>query len=238
MLEQEQSDGKFNYPYRSTMAEEFSDHPKKFELSVSDNFSIQDVIDQRKGDILEIAGFCSLGYYFLDGISLPKAVILGNIDTRAIKSEDLDDSHPQEYTDEAEGEIDMIMDDTHAERADSSLGVVLSTRLSYYPEYNLHYDEDEMRERAESASRRVIEQGDGDTTEDIVKDSLRLKAASEVFRKLEPGGLYITDMTQDEIDVMKLLGFQLRASLSKIEKNEEPYYYVVLQKPTDDSMVQ
>ena len=232
MSEKEEAAKEINYPYRSVMTKEFSTHSDEYELFVSDNFSMQDVILQRKGDILEIAGFCNFGYYFLDELSLPRPVTIGNIDSQIDKSKD-----SEKHTDEVENKIDIIMDGMDFKYADNSLGVVLSAYLTHYPEYNPQdYDEDGMRELAESAPSRVLEQGDA--SREILKDSLRLNIASEVYRTLEPGGLYLTDVTQDEKEVMELIGFQLKASISKLDEDEAPYYYVVLQKPTDSSMVQ
>lgn len=237
MLEKEEPTKTFSYPYQSVMAQEFAIHPEKFEVFVSAKFSIQGVIDERKGDFLEIAGPSDLGYYFLEEVSLSKPVTISNIDPQKIRSKDPNYAQYQEYADEVESKIDKIVDGTSIQQADNSFGMVLSSHLTTYPEYNLQgRNEDVALKLATSAPRRAVEQGH--ISEDILSDSLRLKIASEVYRTLEPSGLYMTDLTQDELKAIQLLGFQLKASVSKFEENEVPYYYVVLQKPVSSSMVQ
>ena len=65
--------------------------------------------------------------------------------------------------------------------------------------------------------------------------SLRLRVSKEVYRVLEPGGLFLTDGENDDLHALIALGFTVRSVASTVCYDGARYHYAVLQKqdPSD-----
>lgn len=186
---------------------------------------IDEVLHQIRGPILELGGPSELGYYFLEGQALPSRPIISNV---------MPDS--QKYSPNREqlnSLTDLIIDGRNLENVpDDSLGAVLTSYLS-------EVDGDETKAQRDRVVTLMEDAANiGEISTELMETSLRLKIAKEVFQKLEPGGLYFTDTSPEELKVQELLGFTSVAVYdrnSTDETNSTQRYYVVFQKPPTGS---
>ena len=87
--------------------------------------------------------------------------------------------------------------------------------------------------QAEAAEKHIAHTGELDDRAFVV--SLRLAVAREVYRALQPGGLYLTDGTSDQVKALQAIGFTKLAEIDVNQFDSElvgaaPYYELVLQK--------
>lgn len=227
------------YPYESKLAKAIPGgwsrlfrrnmHPQY----VENNFSLEDELPLREGPFVELGGPTESGYFHLDGHTLPKRVIVSNINLRGTQLP-LDD----DYIEFVEGTTDLVLDGTDTGLPKNSLGMVLA---SHIPRYDLlecsqlEEEQDRHLARANSATREAVQQGK--ITNTMLEAALRLKMGREVYRVLEPGGLYLTDGNDFELAAHELLGLQMKAYVQVRKDDEETYYQVVLQKPDCASTV-
>lgn len=218
----------YGYPFPSEVAEQA--HEALIKGLMPDEWhapgeDIDKILHQIKGPILELGGPSELGYYFLDGQALPSRPIISNV---------IPDS--QKYSPNREqfnSLTDLIIDGRNMENVpDNSLGAVLTSYLS-------EVDGDETEDQRDKVTTLMKEAASsGEISAELMEISLRLKIAQEVFRKLEPGGLYFTDTSPDELKAQELLGFTPIAVYDRSsadESNSTQRYDVVFQKPPTDS---
>jgi hypothetical protein len=219
----------YQYPYKSEVAKLAAREkrifwrPNKYKTFTDKNFSLENELQRLNGPFLELGGPTEEGYFHLDRMQLPKRVLLSNVD--------MPDFIPQEYRDSVADSIDFVIDGSDIDLPEDSLGMVMASHIPYISFDR--FDSDGQLDLAKNAPLRALEQGA--ITPDILDDSLRLKMASEVYRTLEPGGLFLTDGRAEDIAACELLGFQVMASVSDARYDEDDdingYYRVVLQKP-------
>lgn len=210
-------DTRYEYPYSSYLTEKVKSG--KFQSYTQPDFSLGQELRDRKGAFLEIGGPSDYGYFHLDGLKLDRPIAITNIDRNSLPAA----LNPALL----KSQIDFLMDGTNTGLSSESVGLVLSSHL------NIVKKEEETDVRkikgAESALREAV--NTGELTDELMDHYLPLEIAAEVYRILEPGGLYLTDGEQNAIAAFQMLGFQLREWVEQVpEKGGEPYYYVVLQK--------
>lgn len=223
------ADKTYQYPYESEVARLAEREKRKFwrlnkyKTFSTKNFSLKSELQQLDGPYLELGGPTEEGYFHLDRLRLPKRVLLSNVE--------MPDFIPQEYRDSVASSIDLVIDGGDIDLPDDSLGMVMASHIPYIPFDR--FDSDEQLNLAKDAPFRALEQGV--VTPDLLEVSLRLKMASEVYRTLQPGGVYLTDGRFEDVAACELLGFQMMASVSDARYDEDEdmngYYRVVLQKP-------
>jgi len=219
----------YQYPYKSEVARLAGREkrrfwtPNKFKTFAAKNFSLENELQQLDGPYLELGGPTEEGYFHLDRMQLSKRVLLSNVE--------MPDFISQEYRDSVANSIDLVIDGGAIDLPDASLGMVMASHIPHIPFDQ--FDSDEQLNLAKDAPFRALEQGA--VTPDLLEVSLRLKMASEVYRTLQPGGVYLTDGRFEDVAACELLGFELMASVSdaRYDEDEDPsgYYRVVLQKP-------
>jgi hypothetical protein len=222
------------YPYRSLLA----DSARMVSESGGDilewrapGVDLDKVFQQAKGPVLEIGGPTEIGFYFLDKRALPSRPIIGNVTT--------------ENWDGSTFEVDMMIDGRDLPFADHSLGMVLSAHIPKYDYVDEHIgpltqadDDADLFNLAISRAKATLELVTETKVVDreVMESSLRFAIAHEVYDKLIPGGLYLTDGEQFEIDAYGALGFELIASFDEISLVTitgipEHSFSVVLRKP-------
>jgi hypothetical protein len=219
----------YQYPHASKVARLASLEkrkfwrPNKYKSATHKGFLFEEELQQRRGPFLELGGPTDEGYFHLDQVQLPKRVLLSNVE--------MPDFVPQEYRDDVANSTDFVIDGSDIDLPDDSLGMVMASHIPYISFDK--FDSDGALARAKDAPLRALEQGA--ITPDILEASLRLKMASEVYRTLEPGGLFLTDGHFKDVSACELLGFQLMTSVVDARdcyrQDDNRYYRVVLQKP-------
>jgi len=181
------------------------------------------------GPVLEIGGPTRYGYYFLEGRPLHTKPIMSDI-----KQHD---------------GVEQLFDARDIPFPDDSFGIILSNNIPLHDptrnyigpltEKDTIADVWDIRDLAVTSARAVIERVGKEQVIDTraLQDSLRLGIAREVFRKLKPGGLYLTISEKIERDAFKALGFELLASvdLDASWNGPDPYpdELMVYRKPAD-----
>lgn len=219
----------YYYPFKSSVAKDvralrkLGDKERDWRHETID---LDEAFKKTRGPILEIGGPTATGYYYLENRKLSQKPIITNID-------------------EGMGKVNRIIDGRHLPCDDNSLGVVLS---SHIPRYDLLDPKVHaiklrfIRQRVWNHRLKKVNKMIADMFEknyvhkNALKLSLRYAIAAEVFKKLKPGGLYLTDGRKDEVGVLNLLGFVPIAaldegSLAKVTDDDEEVYSIVLQKP-------
>jgi hypothetical protein len=220
----------YQYPYKSEVARLAGREkrkfwtPNKYKTFTAKNFSLESELRQLDGPYLELGGPTEEGYYHLDNMQLSKRVLLSNVE--------MPDFVPQEHRDSVASSIDLVIDGGAIDLPDASLGMVMASHIPYISFDR--FDSDDQLNLAKDAPSRALEQGE--VTPDLLEVSLRLKMASEVYRTLQPGGVFLTDGRPEDVEACELLGFEVMASVfdARYDEDEDPggYYRVVLQKPT------
>lgn len=228
----------YYYPYASEQARQAIAAQKqgaKIEEWHKPGNTLQQIITDLSGPILEIAGPTDSGYYFLDSIELPSSVIITNIT-----------HEPAPFAPnkaELATRVEQIIDGRRIPYGDATFGAVLAAHLSIIDDHEYDFSnlsDDEGRQLSEqivateNAERLSVKTGT--INEEVIRLSLRFGVAKEVFRVLKPGGLYITDATPAQAKLFEMLGYEKIAwlNLNSIESEPdvtEPYFELVLQKP-------
>jgi hypothetical protein len=224
----------FMYPYASRLASEvrvgreLGLAPDEWHANGVD---LDKVFRAIQAPILEIGGPTQSGYYFLDNRPLPSRPVIGNVNDRY-------------YDGETIPGIDLIIDGRSLPVGNESLGMVLSGHLPKYEvnnsgdrepsEEDIVKDSDFALERANIMMQRVARTGM--VSEEALSASLRLSIAKEVYTKLIPGGVYLTDADAFEVGAYEALGFEVLAtidegSLTALTGDDEHYLYIILRKP-------
>lgn len=217
------------YPYQSHLAQNVNSlrtrllHRGKFSQYADAGFSLDEELSRRHGPFIELGGPTESGYFYLHKKVLPKRVIASNIRV---------DHRLEAYAQFVERMTDLVLDGADLELPSGSMGMVLAShipRTAYLPESANGQWLDIVC--ANNACREAARRGE--VSEGMLYSSLRLKIAKEVGRVLEPGGLYLTDGTADELTAYQCFGPQIRAYIRDDSRDPEgdPYYYAVLQKP-------
>ena len=227
----------FYYPYPSTIAKEVIE-AKRSNRDIDEwwkpGVDFQKLVAHLSGSILEIGGPTDVGYYFLDNIQLPSRVIISNITQGTLRF--------TPNKDELDKATEKLIDGRDLPYSDNSLGMVLSAHISLVDDHEHDFSDisddqlatlNQQIKRSEIATRRMAQMGKIDP--ETLEVAQRVAIGHEVFAKLQPGGLYITDATPDELKAYHILGFTEIAhidthSIDPSTQDVEPYYYVVLQK--------
>ena len=227
----------FSYPYPSTIAIEVI-AAKRNNIEIDEwwkpGVDFQKLVAHLSGPILEIGGPTDGGYYFLDNIQLPSRVIISNIAQGTLRF--------TPNKDELDKATEKLIDGRDLPYSDNSLGMVLSAHISLVDDHEYDFSDisdnqlatiDQQIKRSGIATHRMAETGEIDP--EALEVAQRIAIGHEVFAKLQPGGLYITDATPDELNAYRVLGFTEIAhidthSLDPATQDVEPYYYIVLQK--------
>lgn len=229
---------KYEYPYKSEVAQwkrmttkhrrdEYGDYyPEVGYEYVEPGFSVENELNTRVGQFLELGGPTDFGYYHLDGVQMNRRIIVSNVGDEKIRS------YNPDYADDLIGRTDMDIDGTNIDLPDGSLGAVFASHIPY-----LHnpdsFNDDEALRMAKAIPKQAMEQGF--ISEDHFDLSLRLDIADEVYRKLEPGGLYFTDGITRDVHALVLMGYELKALVDR--DKFDSYHHIVLQKPIAESAV-
>lgn len=223
----------FRYPFDSSFAKQFArarEDGAEIDEWQQPGLDLPELISCLEGPILEIGGPSDQGYYYLRDVNLPSRVIISNVTQNAMP-----------YAPNAkllQVMIEKIVDGRHFPYEDNSLAMVLASHLSLVDERQYDFSDisdvetekwtDDMHE-----SEKVLKEAadSGIIDEKVLKVSLRFGIASEALRALKPGGIYMTDATEDEIKVYELLGFTKIASINRQPLDyDKPYFDVVFQK--------
>lgn len=227
----------YEYPYISEVAQWKHMTPKHRHAEFGGNyfepgfeyvepgFLVEDELNRRNGPFLELGGPTDSGYYHLDGVQLKKRIIVSNVGDEKIRS------YNPDYADSLIGKTDIDIDGTNIGLPDGSLGAVFASHIPYLGNM-ADYGDDTALYMARGASKQAVEEGGVDSRH---KDlSLRLDIADEVYRKLEPGGLYFTDGMPRDMHAFALMGYELKALFDRDKRYS--YFYAVLQKPIEHPM--
>lgn len=190
---------------------------------VEPGFSVEEELNRREGPFLELGGPTESGYYHLDGVQMKKRIIVSNVGDAVIRA------YNPEYADELIGKTDIDINGTDINFPDGSLGAVFASHIPYLHDIE-DYGDDEILRKARGASRQARKEGVVDVRH--TDASLRLKIADEVYRTLEPGGLYFTDGMTNEMHAFSVMGYELKALYDRDKRF--PYFYAVLQKPLEE----
>lgn len=227
----------FYYPYPSTIAKEVIE-AKRTNSEVDEwwkpGVDFQKLVAHLSGPILEIGGPTDIGYYFLDNIQLPSRVIISNIAKGTLRF--------APNKDQLDKATETLIDGRDLPYPDNSLGMVLSAHISLVDDHKYDFSDisddqlaaiNQQIEKSQMATHRMAQTGKID--QEALEVAQRIAIGHEVFAKLQPGGLYITDATSDELKAYHVLGFTETAridaaSIDPATEDIEPYYYIVLQK--------
>lgn len=224
----------YHYPFESEFSKQFAEARAKG-VVINEwhqpGLRLQEIISHLEGPILEIGGPSDQGYYFLHDVELPSRVIISNVTNTAMRF--------APNAGRLQSMIEKIIDGRKVPYQDNSLGMVLSSHLSRVDEPNLDFstmtDEQqrEWSERLERCEKAIKYAADtGDITKEELKLSLRFGIACEVWRALKPGGIYMTDATDEEIKVYERIGFTTLAYIDRLPLDYGTSYYdVVFRKP-------
>jgi hypothetical protein len=232
---QAEKPGGFTYPFASVLAQEariLRGLGVKVEEWRAPEVDLDEAFRLAGGPILELGGPTETGFYFLEDRSLPSRPVVTN------RNKEYYDGEPIEG-------VELIIDGRELPFGDETLGVVLSAHIPKYdiqdPKYDLLKDKEERNKsldfslaQANEAMQRVsVTQG---VDEAAVNESLRLAIAQNIYDKLVPNGLYLTDADEYEVDAYRALGFEVIASFDEatlvaLSGSDEHYFSLVLRKP-------
>lgn len=170
--------------------------------------TMQSLVDNINGPLLEIGGPTEKGYKSLDKITIPTGLIISNI--------------------EKQTGLDMLADIRSLPFGPRKLGGVIVSCLSRIPEeranlfpdaatsfsWNDIYQADMHTDELLCNTRNGTVTGWNDT--EVMNFSLRLSLLRQARRTVEPEGLLIAQRFNDEeVDLAKTLGFEIVADFNK-----------------------
>lgn len=224
----------YRYPFSSEQALEVAKanrEGKQVHYWVKPGVNLADLFLSKKGTVLEIGGPSDCGYLFLQDVEFSAPVVITNIK-----------SNPFPSMPDAKGlanYVKKVVDARSIPYPDGSLAIVLAQHISMvddsqYDFTNLSDKEHEQLQNMIDRSRELENQiaKTGLITEEALRVCLRLAIAKEVYTKLQPGGLYVTDVTPDQRKALEILGFSVIAEFDRalLYEYDESHYDVVLVK--------
>jgi hypothetical protein len=190
-------------------------------LWADDGFEVAEALAATKGELLEIGGPSFDGYYFLDGVELPRKLTISNIFEEPFAVERMDER--------AKKRIDKLVDARDLPYGNDSLGLVMAHYLSYALDDKPHTRKAHQSDKWNIAMNEMAKIILGGLKAAEAKTALRVQFLCEAYRGLESGGLLITDGGLDELQIMQQIGFVPKAILLDGMSMQE----AVLQKPTN-----
>lgn len=206
---------KAKFPYRPKDAVEGID----YWVWRDKNFDLGEVLAKSQGDLLELAGPTLTGYYFLDDVTLPRAITITNIFKEPY--------HDEAMNRRARKRVSKLVDARDLPYKDNELSLVLAHYLSYGLDEELHTRKSHESKNWLRGKNEMAEMFLGLRKISEADFAQRIQMLHEAYRALEPGGILITDGQLSELTLMKKVGFIPRAMYVDGLDMEE----VVLQKP-------
>jgi hypothetical protein len=210
------------YPYKSKMRRKLAKRREGMDYVLwrADDFDVAEALVGTKGELMEVGGPSFDGYYFLEGVALPRKLVISNIFDETFAFDDMN-KRASKY-------ISRLVDARDLPYDDNSLGLVLVHYLSYALDAKPHTRRAHENEQWDRAMAEMAEIILGQRKPENAKVAQRVQCLLEAYRVLEPGGLLITDGKLAELQIMKQIGFVPKAILVDEHLDMEE---VVLQKP-------
>lgn len=223
-----------HYPFPSRYAAELAEARragKQPHYWVKPGFDIQARLKGIQGPFIEIGGPTDGGYVFLHDIELPSPVIITNVS-----------DNPLPFAPDSKvlaTHVEKVFDGRHLPYPDNSLAMVLAQHLPVVDDQQYDFsslsDEDDKQlwsiiDRSRELEKQVA--ATGHITDETLHICLRLAIAKEVYTKLQPGGLYLTDATKDQQKAFQVLGFSVAAEFDRrlLDSSKESHYDLVFVK--------
>jgi hypothetical protein len=203
-----------------------------YAIWVKPGITIEQVVTQISRPIIEIGGPTSSGYYFLDNIQLPSKPIITNISPSPTA---MDSENPAAY-------IDHVVDGRKLPCENGSIGMFLMSGMSMTSDWYMELHETERDthrlqiDKEYAVAKFELEQvALGLLEPQKVTYAQRILMYLEVYRALEPGGIFMTDGTLEEIISLQRIGYEILALTQEHIRQEQGwegiYYEATAQKP-------
>lgn len=204
----------------------FASRAKETGVRIRNGFNIQKSIDQTKGAILEVGGPTREGFYFLQGVILPRRPIITNLKHSAGMK---DKNFRELYRPYIERKLDIRRNNLE----DSSVGVCMASCLNI-----IAHEPRLSNEKAWDKKWKELAEEDKTLRKApkiIPKIGLRYILLNHARKFLEDGGLLILEgLREQELKYALALGFSLRAATIPNNKSnsnvDTTYRSIVLQK--------
>lgn len=179
--------------------------------------------------VVEIGGPTQDGFYFLHNVRFNSKPIITNISPRPLPF--------SPHASELAAQVAETMDATHMPYGDDSIGIFLMSAMSISSDWWIELSEAEKEKSEhifeaefENARLEMGQVAAGALDGRKVQDALRVKIFQEVARCLQPGGLFFTDGSIEEIIVLQKMGFELLACLQTAHEYGISYEFAVVKR--------
>ncbi len=214
----------FHYPYSSSVKTTLKSLREGQDYFVwQDGVALEDRLVDAKGPIIEIGGPTDTGFFFLSDLDLSSEPIITNIS-----------ANPSPYAEnpaQIAQQVKQLMDARDMPYEDDSIGVFLMAFMSFSSDWWVELDEAAKEESKVQFEREndiaKLEMGQvalGIMKSDKVVHAQRIQIYREIYRTLRGGGLFFTDGSIEDIDILKQLGFKLVAFLQYRDRDAEGWH--------------